>query len=164
MISQAQLRAQSKYDKTHTKSIMLKLNQTSDADILAKLEDVGNRQGYIKQLIRRDIRGESPILSIAALKYLIYPIAKKYKLRSVYLFGSYAKGEARDDSDVDLMIAGDEITTMKQYLSIEKDLQDAFGKKVDLVMEEAAKSRNTRAGKRFLSHFEEDKVLLYECV
>ena len=162
MISQAQLRAQNKYDKVHTKSIMLKLNRTSDADILAKLDDVDNRQGYVKRLIRQDIRGNSPVLSIEALRYLVYPVAIKNRLRSVYLFGSYARGEAAEDSDVDLMIDSDEITTMNQFLSIEEELKRAFGKGVDLVMAEAAKKNNTRAGKRFLSHFERDKVLLYE--
>ena len=161
MATQAQLKAQSKYDKAHTKSIMLKLNRTNDADILAKLEDEDNRQGYIKQLIRQDIRGEGAVLPIDALRYLVYPIAKKNSLHSVYLFGSYARGEATADSDVDLMIDGGDITTMHQYTAVEKAFREAFGKKVDLVMA-GATNEETRAGKRFLSHFEKDKVLLYE--
>ncbi|MDR3294725.1 MAG: nucleotidyltransferase domain-containing protein [Clostridiales Family XIII bacterium] len=32
------------------------------------------------------------------------PIAIKYQLPTVYLFGSYARGEATDDSDVDILI------------------------------------------------------------
>lgn len=55
MATQAQLKAQAKYDKANTKQIMLKLNRTTDADILERLAEVGNVQGYIKQLIRRDI-------------------------------------------------------------------------------------------------------------
>lgn len=47
--------AQAKYDKTHTKGIYLKLNLEYDKDILAKLESVENRQGYIKDLIRADL-------------------------------------------------------------------------------------------------------------
>lgn len=164
MISKAQLRAQNKYDKMHTKSVMLKLNRTSDADILAKLEDVDNRQGYVKRLIRQDIRGNEPVLSIEAMRYLICPVAKKNKLRSVYLFGSYARGEATPDSDIDLMVDGDEIKTMNQFLSIQEDFKKTFGKGVDLVMAGAAEKNNTRAGKRFLSHFERDKVLLYEYI
>lgn len=53
--SDAQIRAGAKYDAEHTKQIMLKLNKTTDADILAKLASVGNTQGYIKALIRADI-------------------------------------------------------------------------------------------------------------
>ena len=45
--------AQAKYDKNHTKGIYLKLNKDTDADIIARLEEVDNRQGYIKELIRK---------------------------------------------------------------------------------------------------------------
>lgn len=53
--SDAQLRAQEKYDRENTVGVYLKLNLVHDRDILAKLKRVKNRQGYIKQLIRDDI-------------------------------------------------------------------------------------------------------------
>ena len=46
---------QQKYDKANTTQIRMKLNLRTDADILAKLDSVGNKQGYIKALIRADI-------------------------------------------------------------------------------------------------------------
>ena len=46
---------QAKWDAEHTTRIYLKLNNNTDADILAKLETVESKQGYIKQLIRKDI-------------------------------------------------------------------------------------------------------------
>lgn len=46
---------QRRYDSEHTCRIGLKLNKTSDADILEKLDSVVSKQGYIKDLIRRDI-------------------------------------------------------------------------------------------------------------
>lgn len=57
MTSKAQMDAVRRYDDTHTKKIMLKLNLETDKDILEKLESVGNKQGYIKELIRKDMRG-----------------------------------------------------------------------------------------------------------
>ena len=54
--SEAQIRAAAKYDKANTKSVFLKLNVKTDADILAHLETVGNKQGYIKNLIRNDMQ------------------------------------------------------------------------------------------------------------
>ena len=59
MASEAQKRATEKYDKANTKQIMMKLNKGTDADILKKLASVTNIQGYIKALIRADIRGEA---------------------------------------------------------------------------------------------------------
>lgn len=59
MGTDAQRRAQKKYDennKDRYKSIYLKLNIETDRDILNKLESVTNKQGYIKELIRNDIK------------------------------------------------------------------------------------------------------------
>ena len=47
--------AHDKYDREHCRKIMLKLNKKHDADILQKLDEVGNMQGYIKGLIRTDL-------------------------------------------------------------------------------------------------------------
>lgn len=51
----ARRRANKKYNETHTKAISLTLNLGTDADIIARLESVDNKQGYIKRLIRADI-------------------------------------------------------------------------------------------------------------
>lgn len=53
--TEAQKRATAKYDAKNTTRVILKLNTTTDADILAKLEACGNKQGYIKALIRADL-------------------------------------------------------------------------------------------------------------
>lgn len=46
-----------KYDKDNTKRVFIKLNKNTDKDILEKLDNVPNKQGYIKELIRSDIKG-----------------------------------------------------------------------------------------------------------
>lgn len=51
-----QLTPQERYDMMNTVRVALKLNTKTDADILARLEEVGNKQGYIKELIRKDMR------------------------------------------------------------------------------------------------------------
>lgn len=55
MASKAQIKASNKYDKENTKQISVRLNKKTDADILEHLETVESKQGYIKELIRRDI-------------------------------------------------------------------------------------------------------------
>ncbi len=55
MASEAQIRASEKYDRANTIRISLKLNKTTDAEILAKLDSVESKQGYIKALILADI-------------------------------------------------------------------------------------------------------------
>lgn len=54
--NEAQIKAQAKYDAEHTTGVYLKLNNKNDADILDRLASVSNKQGYIKELIREDIK------------------------------------------------------------------------------------------------------------
>ena len=54
--NQAQIKAPAKYDAEHTTGVYLKLNNKNDADILDRLASVSNKQGYIKELIREDIK------------------------------------------------------------------------------------------------------------
>ena len=59
MTSEAQKRASAKYDAENTTVVRMKLNNKTDADILALLQEIsaepGGKQGYIKALIRADI-------------------------------------------------------------------------------------------------------------
>ena len=162
MITEAKRQANAKYDRSHTKAILLKLNKQTDSDILALLENKDNRQGYIKELIRSDLRGNADTLSRESIIYLIKPVAKKYKLDKVYLFGSYARGEARIDSDIDLMIEGGEFRSLLDLVSLQNAFKTALGKEVDVVEQSSMQSDDSRSGRRFKSHFERDKVLLYE--
>ena len=53
--TESQVRASIKYNKENTVQISLKLNRSTDADLIDSLNRVKNKQGYIKELIRRDI-------------------------------------------------------------------------------------------------------------
>ena len=58
MWTEAQKKAQEKYDTTNTVQFKMKLNKKTDADILERLNEVPNKQGYIKDLIRKDIKSD----------------------------------------------------------------------------------------------------------
>ena len=58
----AEKRAKEKYDKANTVQIKLKLNSKTDKDILEALEKSGNKQGYIKKLIRADLQSKGVAL------------------------------------------------------------------------------------------------------
>lgn len=53
--SKAQIEATARYDAKNTIQYHFKLNTTTDKDIIDKLNTVGSKQGYIKELIRKDI-------------------------------------------------------------------------------------------------------------
>ncbi len=69
------------------------------------------------------------ILTIDEIKVACKEVFDSYPVHYCYLFGSYAKNSAREDSDVDLLIASD-VTGMKYYGMAEK-LKDALHKQVD---------------------------------
>lgn len=58
MASEAQRRAVHKYDRENTIKVTIRLNLKTDAEIIARLEEVESKQGYIKDLIRKDIGRE----------------------------------------------------------------------------------------------------------
>ena len=45
-----------RYDRKNTTRLYIKLNNNTDADILEALSKIDNKQGYIKELIRKDLR------------------------------------------------------------------------------------------------------------
>ena len=53
--SQSQIKASLKYNTSNTKRVYISLNTNTDKDIIDMLEKISNKQGYIKELIRRDI-------------------------------------------------------------------------------------------------------------
>ena len=55
MQTESQKKAKAKYDRKTAKGVYLKLNKVTDGDILRKLAEEKNVQGYIKRLIRNDI-------------------------------------------------------------------------------------------------------------
>ncbi len=72
------------------------------------------------------------IRSIAEIRAIIDPIARAYGAERIFLFGSYARGEARPDSDVDLRIDRGSIRGLR-FAGLLGDLEEALGTHVDLI-------------------------------
>ena len=51
----AQVRASMRYDAKNTVKFTVKLNRRTDRDLIERMESAGNKNGYIKELIRKDI-------------------------------------------------------------------------------------------------------------
>jgi len=95
------------------------------------------------------------LYTIEQLKTVITPIAKKHGVKSVSLFGSYSKGEAKEGSDVDLIIDAGKIRTLWGLSGFRLDVEDALNLSVDLVT-------TGSSDKEFLNIIKPDEVLLYE--
>lgn len=75
------------------------------------------------------------IYTVDEISRRISPVAEKYHLKAVYLFGSYARGEAREDSDVDLLvdISGADLSGFFAIGGLYNDLEAALQKEIDLL-------------------------------
>ena len=73
------------------------------------------------------------VYTIEEIKSIVTPIAKRHRIAELYLFGSYAKGEATPDSDIDFLMDGGEIRSLFQLSVFRLDLEDALGKPIDLL-------------------------------
>ncbi|MBQ6421028.1 MAG: nucleotidyltransferase domain-containing protein [Schwartzia sp.] len=75
------------------------------------------------------------VYAIDEIKTIIIPIAGKYRLKAVYLFGSYARGTATDASDIDLLIdtSGTDLDTLFKLGALYNELSQAFCKEIDLI-------------------------------
>jgi predicted nucleotidyltransferase len=67
----------------------------------------------------------------------ILQIAASHGARDVRIFGSMARGEARPDSDLDLLVKLDPGQSLLDIIALKQDLEDLIGRKVDVLTEAA---------------------------
>ena len=72
-------------------------------------------------------------LTMDQIKEIAIPIAQKHGVKSLSLFGSYARGKATDESDLDFYMDKGKIKGLIAYYDFVLDLEDAFHKHVDVV-------------------------------
>ena len=96
------------------------------------------------------------VYTIDEIRAKAVPIAKKYGVKRLSLFGSYARGEADAQSDLDFLYDADnsKVKSLFDYMDFVEDLEDAFGCHIDLV-EDGISDKN------FLTAIQENEVLLY---
>jgi predicted nucleotidyltransferase len=105
------------------------------------------------------------IYSVDQLKKLVEPIAEKYKLNALWVFGSYARGEATDDSDVDFLIDDPDFNLPSLYDlgDLFEELQVKLNKEIDLISTNALFSQRMKEfDPEFIDFVINERVILYE--
>jgi len=86
-------------------------------------------------------------------------LCKKYRVATMYLFGSAATGNFNENSDIDFLISFRNDVTLNEYADNYFDLmfeiEDIFGRKVDLITEK------TLSNPYFIRNVEQTKQLIY---
>jgi predicted nucleotidyltransferase len=104
------------------------------------------------------------IYTIKELTDRITPVAVKHGLPAVFIFGSYARGEAKEDSDVDILIdtKGTGLYSLFSLGPLYSDLENAVEKPIDLCDVEALEEEYGR--KRapwFVESVNKEKIKIY---
>ena len=121
-----------------------------DHELIMKLDNVPNKNQYISSLIRNDLHPD--VLTIKQIRTRIKPIMDKHGIKEIYLFGSYARGEAKPNSDVDIYCEEGDIRTFSDQDDFEDELKKVLGKEVDIVF------MNVELNDFFKSQLDEDKI------
>ena len=153
------------------------INLRVEQDLKESFQSIAEKNGYtmsevlqasMKEIVRRgDIpyylssklpRKNRSIISIPEIKRLLETalVVNGYedKVKSVSLFGSYAKGKASPSSDIDLLIDCEDMTLMS-LAGLESDLKEAFQKDVDVVTA-------TSLSPYFEKVVNKEKIVIYE--
>lgn len=94
------------------------------------------------------------MLTIPQIKNAVTKVSKKYGVKNAYLFGSYAKETATEQSDVDILIDRGDIRGYLQLNGFRLELADELGTDVDVVT-------TGGAPQRFLDSIKANRILLY---
>lgn len=94
------------------------------------------------------------IYTVEQIRSIAAPIARSYGVNSLSLFGSYARGEATDDSDIDILVDCGAIRSAFQMGGLYADLSERLGKELDLVTTD-------HRDKAFLGRIRRDQLRLY---
>ncbi|MBP5233230.1 MAG: nucleotidyltransferase domain-containing protein [Planctomycetes bacterium] len=94
-------------------------------------------------------------MNLQGIKKIVSPIAQRYGVAKVLLFGSRARGEERPDSDYDFLITKGGLKSLWQFSGFWQDLQDALQAQVDVVSDTSFDAPLIAAARK-------DGVLVYE--
>lgn len=91
---------------------------------------------------------------VADIKKKIDPVCRHYGVDKVFLFGSYARGEATEQSDIDLRVDLGDMLRGLDVADFYADMEDALGRRVDIMT-------TRQLPKKFLQSIRSEEVQVY---
>lgn len=94
------------------------------------------------------------VYSLDEIRSIAAPIAARHGVSALYLFGSYARGEATPESDLDFRIEKGKIRSLFQLTGFEMDMEESFDKPLDVLT-------TSMLSEQFLRNIQPEEVLIY---
>lgn len=94
------------------------------------------------------------IYTIDEIRSIAAPVARQYGIAAMYLFGSYARGEATATSDLDFRIEKGSLRSLLQLAGFQVELEKIFSKELDVLTTQMLTPQ-------FLSSIRPEEVLIY---
>jgi len=85
--------------------------------------------------------GSSQTAATVEIREKILPVLRRHGIKRAGMFGSFVRGEATPESDVDILVELDGQASLFDFIGIKLDLEDVLGRRVDLVEYAAVKPR-----------------------
>lgn len=76
-------------------------------------------------------------MTVQDIEQTLVSILRRHDAARIGIFGSWARGEARPDSDIDVLVDFHKTKSLLTLVGIERELSEALGRKVDLLTEDA---------------------------
>lgn len=93
-------------------------------------------------------------MTMEEIKNTVQPIAKKYGVKRIYLFGSYARGDTTEHSDIDLRVDKGTLRGMFALCELYTELEEALHMKVDMLT-------TGSLDEDFLNRIKDEEILIY---
>lgn len=102
------------------------------------------------------------VYTTAEIADKVRPIAKAYGIDKVYLFGSYARGEATEESDIDFYVEFSKPLGLK-YCSFFSDIEESVGKSIDIITRDGLYNPATlHTNEQLIRRIMEERKCIYE--
>jgi len=95
------------------------------------------------------------ISTVEEIKALVTPVARSYGVERAMLFGSYAPGTARPESDIDIRVDGGEIRGLFRLAGFERELEELFSVPIDVLTTGSLDDE-------FLERIKDEEIVIYE--
>ncbi|MCL2711912.1 MAG: nucleotidyltransferase domain-containing protein [Methanomassiliicoccaceae archaeon] len=111
---------------------------------------------YIRSATDTDIMSAAngKTYSIEELREIVAPVAERYGIDRIYLFGSRARGDCSEDSDYDFYVEAGKIKSLFEMTEFRLDLRDAIGNRIDVIS-------TKRMDEKFRKNLMKERVLVY---